>query len=318
MSCLHTFAQNDKVERILRSINNAIRSLLFQAYLPPRFWATTLGTATYLLNILPIKTLAFTTPHLVLSASHRHMSIFAFSVVHATPISPPQPPINLPHALPFVSSLATPLITRATFVSIVHPTTSSSRATWSSMKPHVPSPRIPLHPRVQHLISWTIQLTQSQFHLDCHMFPFFQVTLPAPVLLLHWPWSGSPLSTPCQQGALYQPAPRYLPPSLGLGLSRLLPPILNIPLPATPLFDGLSKLLALVPRPLSPTTPRVSGLSMALPPVSGFLEHPTPYHPGSSRPLPLVPDMPQTQVISAVRSTFVVPRPLLQFLHRHS
>ena len=63
MSCPYTSPQNGKAERIIRTINNIIRSLLFQASIPPRFWAAALSTATYLLNILPTKTLDFSTPY---------------------------------------------------------------------------------------------------------------------------------------------------------------------------------------------------------------------------------------------------------------
>jgi len=62
MSCLYTSAQNGKVERIIRTTNNIIRSLLFQASAPPSFWVEALHTATHLLNILPTKTLDHFTP----------------------------------------------------------------------------------------------------------------------------------------------------------------------------------------------------------------------------------------------------------------
>ena len=38
MSCPYTSPQNGKAERIIRSINNVVRSLLFQASLPLSFW----------------------------------------------------------------------------------------------------------------------------------------------------------------------------------------------------------------------------------------------------------------------------------------
>jgi histone deacetylase 1/2 len=66
MSCPYTSAQNGKAERIIRSTNNMIRSLLFQASIPPAYWAEALHTATHLLNILPTKTLRFSTPHFAL------------------------------------------------------------------------------------------------------------------------------------------------------------------------------------------------------------------------------------------------------------
>jgi transposase InsO family protein len=38
-SCPHTSQQNGKAERAIRTTNDVIRTLLFQAYLPPSFWA---------------------------------------------------------------------------------------------------------------------------------------------------------------------------------------------------------------------------------------------------------------------------------------
>ncbi|GJW68538.1 ribonuclease H-like domain-containing protein [Tanacetum coccineum] len=52
-SCPHTSQQNGKSERMIRTINNVVRSLLFQARLPPEYWVEALLTAAYLLNILP-------------------------------------------------------------------------------------------------------------------------------------------------------------------------------------------------------------------------------------------------------------------------
>jgi hypothetical protein len=37
MSCPYTFPQNSKTERILRTINNMLRSLLFQASIPAHY-----------------------------------------------------------------------------------------------------------------------------------------------------------------------------------------------------------------------------------------------------------------------------------------
>ncbi|GKB69872.1 ribonuclease H-like domain-containing protein [Tanacetum coccineum] len=45
--------QNGKSERMIRTINNVISTLLFQAHLPPSFWVEALHMAAYLLNILP-------------------------------------------------------------------------------------------------------------------------------------------------------------------------------------------------------------------------------------------------------------------------
>ena len=78
-SCPYTSSQNGKAERILRSINNIVRSLLFQASLPTFYWVEGLHTATYLLNRLPTKTLEFATPHFALFGSHpsySHLRVF--------------------------------------------------------------------------------------------------------------------------------------------------------------------------------------------------------------------------------------------------
>ncbi|XP_022685039.1 putative disease resistance protein RGA1 isoform X3 [Setaria italica] len=79
ISCPYTSAQNGKAERIIRSINNVIRTLLIHASIPPTYWAAALGTVTYLLNILPTKTLSFSTPHYTLLGSppsYEHLRVF--------------------------------------------------------------------------------------------------------------------------------------------------------------------------------------------------------------------------------------------------
>ena len=63
MSCPYTSAQNGKAERMIRTTNNVMCTLLFQASLPARFWAESLHTATYLLNHLLSTTSAAPTPH---------------------------------------------------------------------------------------------------------------------------------------------------------------------------------------------------------------------------------------------------------------
>ncbi|GJT83636.1 ribonuclease H-like domain-containing protein [Tanacetum coccineum] len=52
-SCPKTSQQNGKSERMIRTINNVIRTLLFQAHLPPVFWVKALHMAAYLLNLIP-------------------------------------------------------------------------------------------------------------------------------------------------------------------------------------------------------------------------------------------------------------------------
>ncbi|GJU08395.1 ribonuclease H-like domain-containing protein [Tanacetum coccineum] len=52
-SCPCTSQQNSKSKHMLRTINNLIRTLLFQAHLPPSYWVEALNMAAHLLNILP-------------------------------------------------------------------------------------------------------------------------------------------------------------------------------------------------------------------------------------------------------------------------
>ncbi|GKD02129.1 ribonuclease H-like domain-containing protein [Tanacetum coccineum] len=52
-SCPRTSQQNGKSERMIHTINNVVRLLLFQARLPPEYWVEALLIAPYLLNIPP-------------------------------------------------------------------------------------------------------------------------------------------------------------------------------------------------------------------------------------------------------------------------
>lgn len=79
MSCPYTSQQNGKAERSLRTINDIVRSLLFQASLPPVYWVEALHTATYLVNRLPTKTLASSTPYFHLHSTpptYEHLRVF--------------------------------------------------------------------------------------------------------------------------------------------------------------------------------------------------------------------------------------------------
>lgn len=62
LSCPYTSSQNGKSERKICSINNIIRTLLLHALLPSSFWHHAVEMATYLLNILPSKTINFESP----------------------------------------------------------------------------------------------------------------------------------------------------------------------------------------------------------------------------------------------------------------
>jgi hypothetical protein len=75
----YTSPQNGKTERIIRSVNNVIRTLLIQTSLPGRYWAEGLHTTTYLLNRLPTTAIQAACPHLALFGSvpsYEHLRVF--------------------------------------------------------------------------------------------------------------------------------------------------------------------------------------------------------------------------------------------------
>ena len=77
--CPHTSQQNGKSERMIRTINNAMRCLLFQAHLPASFWVEALHTAVHILNILPSKAIQNQVPFSVLfqkPISYSHLKTF--------------------------------------------------------------------------------------------------------------------------------------------------------------------------------------------------------------------------------------------------
>ncbi|KAD7477345.1 hypothetical protein E3N88_00481 [Mikania micrantha] len=78
-SCPQTSSQNGRAERMIRRLNDIIRSLLIHSNLPPIFWVEALHTATYLHNILPTKRLNYFTLTFALYLRHPtydHLRIF--------------------------------------------------------------------------------------------------------------------------------------------------------------------------------------------------------------------------------------------------
>ena len=64
---------------MIRTTNDVVRTLLIQASLPPRFWAESLHTATYLLNRLPSTASPAPTPHHALFGTpprYDHLRVF--------------------------------------------------------------------------------------------------------------------------------------------------------------------------------------------------------------------------------------------------
>ena len=85
MSCPYTSPQNGKAERMIRTMNDVVRTLLIQASLPPRFWAESLHTATYLLNRLSSTASPAPTPHHALFGTppcYDHLRVFGCACYH--------------------------------------------------------------------------------------------------------------------------------------------------------------------------------------------------------------------------------------------
>jgi histone deacetylase 1/2 len=63
LSCPYTSQQNGKAERVLRTLNDGVRALMFHASVPAKFWAEALNTSTFLLNRRPCRSTTPSTPH---------------------------------------------------------------------------------------------------------------------------------------------------------------------------------------------------------------------------------------------------------------
>jgi hypothetical protein len=130
---------NGKAERTLHTLNNMIRSLLFQASFPVRYWTDGLHTVMYLLNRLSNKTIRESCPYVALhgvAPSYEHL--WMFSCVCYPNLSA-QAPHKLPPGPPDVPSSDVLPITNAIGVSISPPITSSSQDMLFFMRQTSPS-----------------------------------------------------------------------------------------------------------------------------------------------------------------------------------
>lgn len=79
MTCPYTSQQNGRAERVLRTLNDGVRALLFQASVPSSFWPDALATSTYLLNRRPCRARGNATPFALLFGAppdYSHLRIF--------------------------------------------------------------------------------------------------------------------------------------------------------------------------------------------------------------------------------------------------
>jgi histone deacetylase 1/2 len=101
LTCPYTSQQNGHAERILRTLNDYVRTLLFHAYMPPRFWPDALATATILINIRPCRSRWHYAPHHLLFGappSYDDLRIFGCRCNPSTAATAPQKlaPLSLP------------------------------------------------------------------------------------------------------------------------------------------------------------------------------------------------------------------------------
>ena len=78
-SCPYTSPQNGKAERIIRTLNNSIRTMLLHASLPPAYWAEGLLTACYLHNRRPSSSIQHDIPYTRLhnqQPTYNHLRVF--------------------------------------------------------------------------------------------------------------------------------------------------------------------------------------------------------------------------------------------------
>jgi transposase InsO family protein len=79
LSCPYTSPQNGKAERIIRTLNNSIRTMLLHASLPPTYWAEGLLIACYLHNRCPSSSIQHEIPYTRLHnqpPTYSHLRVF--------------------------------------------------------------------------------------------------------------------------------------------------------------------------------------------------------------------------------------------------
>jgi histone deacetylase 1/2 len=78
-NCPYTSQQNGRVERVLRTLNDGVRTLLLRAAIPLSFWPDALVASTYLLNQRPCKPRQYSTPFELLLGTlpdYSHLRVF--------------------------------------------------------------------------------------------------------------------------------------------------------------------------------------------------------------------------------------------------
>jgi hypothetical protein len=104
----YTSPQNGKAECIIRTINDIVRTLLFQASMPPPFWVESLHTATHFLNRLTTKAISTSCPFFALFSTPPTYLIYALLIACVILTLPPPCLTNCRIAQSHVSFLGMP------------------------------------------------------------------------------------------------------------------------------------------------------------------------------------------------------------------
>jgi hypothetical protein len=89
LTCPYTSQQNGKAERILRTINDCIRTLLLHSAAPLYFWVEALNTATFLINRRQCRARGSITPHhLLFGAPPRYHALRTFGCLCYPNVTP--------------------------------------------------------------------------------------------------------------------------------------------------------------------------------------------------------------------------------------
>jgi transposase InsO family protein len=133
-SCPYTSAQNGKAERMLRTLNNAVCTLLIHAAMPASYWVEALSTAVFLVNRRPSSTIHNGIPyHLLYRKMPDYSTLRVFGCLCYPNLSATTPHKLSPRSTACVL-LGYPLLRRVIGALISPPARSSPLATLCSMR----------------------------------------------------------------------------------------------------------------------------------------------------------------------------------------
>jgi transposase InsO family protein len=142
-SCPYTSAQNGKAERMLRTLNNVVRTLLIHAAMPASYWVEALSTTVFLINRRPSSAIHIGIPyHLLYRKMPDYSTLRVFGCLCYPNLS-----VTTPHKLSPRSTACVLLGRRVIGALISPPARSSPLAMLCSMR-LTSRLRLPSHDRI--------------------------------------------------------------------------------------------------------------------------------------------------------------------------